>query len=82
MQCRFCGGEMTAGALSIEERYAEFNDSPTRYIGLRDSLGRPMRINWFKIRKEAAWCCPDCRKLILDYPEEARERGRTRGSKE
>lgn len=73
MQCPFCGREMARGALSLERRFAEFKESPTKYIGLRDSLGRPIRTKWFKIEQEAAWCCPACRKIILDYPKEAEQ---------
>ena len=69
MQCPFCKDEMKEGVLSIEQRRAEFRESPTRYIGLRYAPARPIRTGWFKIEKEKAWCCPECKKIILDYSE-------------
>lgn len=64
MKCPFCKEEMSAGQLA-SGRYISWKEQPEAGRGQEYLLAK----SYMGGAKLAGWLCPQCRRIVLDIPE-------------
>ena len=70
MNCPGCGKEMTAGMLQAG-RAVYFVDEEHSYLMLRPKGSAVLLTteNFSGSKNDVAWCCRDCKKVVVDYAD-------------